>query len=91
MAVDPLVEVGLKAINIWSLNPCFRQGWPKSTEIVGGTSQPCRKEGRKESVEGEFATTWAKLGKVDRPEAEQNNQAQVIASYEAANKALRHN
>ena len=93
MAVDPLVEVGFEGDQYMVPKSVLQAGMAKQyieDQLAEQANRAAQKKAKvNASVEGEFATIKAKLGKVDRLEAEQNNQAQVIASYEAANKALK--
>ena len=98
MRAEPMIEVGFEGrqvlipADIARLNatqPGVAAAWIRDQEAEKADRRAQRQAKVKETVDGEFATIQRKLQKVDRLEAEQSNQAQTIASYEAANKALR--
>lgn len=93
MATDPLVTVGYQGADYQVPKSVLTAGMAASyieDMLAEKADRRAQRQAKvKESVDGEFATIQRKLQKVDRLEAEQNNQAQVIASYEAANKALK--
>ena len=93
MAVDPLVEVGFEGDQYMVPKSVLQAGMAKQyieDQLAEAAERAAKKKAKvNASVEGEFATIKAKLGKVDQLEAEQSNQAQVIASYKSANEALK--
>ena len=93
MAVDPLVEVGFEGDQYMVPKSVLAAGMAKQyieDQLAEQAERAAQKKAKvQQSVESEFSSIKAKLGKLDELEAEQSNQAQVIASYEAANKALK--
>ena len=96
MATEPMVQVGYEGrtysvpadiVRLNSQQPGVAAQYIED-QIAEETLRVQQSRQRKEqSVDAEFVTIKSKLTKVDQLEEQLNNQAQVIASYKAANEA----
>ena len=90
---DPMVEVGYEGQQYRVPRDVLNAGMAASyikDQLAEKAERKAQREAQKQSsVEAEFSSIKTKLSKLDRLQAQVDNQAQVVASYEAANAALR--